>query len=58
MSTAAMMGQIYEASPRSTARMAGFFYLLTIVARMLVEIYVRKRLVVPDEAAATATNIM
>ena len=38
--------------------MAGVFYLLTILTRMFVEIFVRNRLVVSDDAAATATNIM
>ena len=58
MSTAVMTNQITAASPRFTARMAGVFYLITIVARMLVEIFVRNRLVVSDDAAATATNIL
>jgi len=40
------------------ARIAGVFYLLTILTRMFVEIFVRNRLVVPDDAAATATNIL
>jgi Domain of unknown function (DUF4386) len=38
--------------------MAGVFYLLTILTRMFVEIFVRNRLVVSDDAAATATNIV
>jgi hypothetical protein len=58
MSTAVIMKQIAQPSPRFTARMAGVFYLITIVARMLVEILVRNRLVVSDDAAATAANIM
>jgi hypothetical protein len=58
MSTAAIMGRIAEASPRFKARIAGIFYLLTIVTRMFVEISVRNRLVVSDDAAATATNIL
>jgi hypothetical protein len=58
MNTSVLTERITEASPRCTARIAGVFYLITIVARMLVEILVRKRLVVPDDAAATATNIM
>lgn len=32
--------------------------MLTILTRMFVEIFVRNRLVVSDDAAATATNIM
>jgi len=58
MSTAAMTQQIAAASPRLKARIAGVFYLLTILTRMFVEIFVRNRLVVPDDAAATATNIL
>jgi uncharacterized protein DUF4386 len=58
MSTAVMMQRIAEASPRFKARIAGVLYLLTIVTRMFVEIFVRNRLVVSDDAAATATNII
>src|ERR1700687_3279999 len=58
MSTALVTERIAEASPGFKARIAGVFYLLTIVARMFVEIFVRNRLVVSDNAAATATNIM
>jgi hypothetical protein len=53
-----MTQQIAAASPRLKARIAGVFYLLTILTRMFVEIFVRNRLVVPDDAAATATNIL
>jgi len=53
-----MLTRIAEASPRFKARVAGFFYLLTILARMWVEIFVRQRLVVSDDAAATAANIL
>ncbi len=58
MSTAVMMERIVEASPRFKARIAGFFYLVTTLTRMFVEIFVRSRLVVSDNAAATATNIL
>jgi Domain of unknown function (DUF4386) len=58
MSTATAIERIAESSPRFKARIAGVFYLLTIVARMLVEIFVRNRLVVSDDAAATAINIL
>ena len=58
MNTAVVMEPITETSPRLTARIAGVFYLLTLVARMVVEISVRNRLVVSDDAAATATNIL
>jgi hypothetical protein len=58
MSTSVMTERIAEASPRFKARIAGVFYLLTVLARMFVEIFVRNRLVVSDDAAAAATNIM
>jgi hypothetical protein len=58
MSAAPIMERIAEASPRFQARIAGVFYLLTILTRMFVEIFVRNRLVVSDDAAATATNIL
>jgi len=58
MSTAVVMERIAEASPRLNARIAGAFYLVTILTRMFVEIFVRNRLVVSDNAAATATNIL
>jgi len=58
MNTLVPSERIAEASPRFKARIAGVFYLLTILTRMFVEILVRNRLVVSDDAAATATNIM
>ncbi len=53
-----MTDRIVEASPRFKARVAGVFYLLTILARVIADAFVRNRLVVSDDAAATATNIM
>ena len=53
-----MMKRIAEASPRFKARIAGVFYLLTTLTRMFVEIFVRNRLIVSDDAAATASNIL
>ena len=58
MSATVMMERITEASPRFKARLAGVFYLLTILARVIADAFVRNRLVVSDNAAATATNIM
>ena len=58
MSAAVTMERFVETSPRFKARIAGVFYLLTILTRMFVEIFVRNRLVVSDNAAATATNIL
>jgi hypothetical protein len=52
------MERIADASPRLKARIAGVFYLLTILARVIADAFVRNRLVVSDDATATATNIM
>jgi Domain of unknown function (DUF4386) len=40
------------------ARLAGVFYLLTIIGGVFAEVFVRGRLVVRNDAAATATNIL
>jgi hypothetical protein len=58
MSTTVMMQPTADASPRLKARIAGVLYLVTILTRMFVEIFVRNRLMVSDDAAATAANIM
>lgn len=47
-----------ETSPRLWARIAGVFYLLTIAMGVFAELFVRGTLVVRDDAAATATNIL
>jgi uncharacterized protein DUF4386 len=47
-----------EASPRLYARIAGFLYLIVIVGGAFAELFVRGRLVVQGDAAATAHNIM
>jgi Domain of unknown function (DUF4386) len=52
-----MTERIAEASPRLRARIAGALYLLTIVAGVFAEVFVRGALVVRDDAAATAANI-
>ena len=53
-----MMDRSVEAAPRLWARAAGVFYLITIVMGVFAEVFVRGKLVVRDDAAATAANIL
>lgn len=53
-----MTERVAEASPRLKARMAGALYLLTIVAGVFAELFVRGAVVVRDDPAATAANIL
>ena len=46
------------ATPRLKARIAGIFYLITIITGVFAEVFVRGALVVRDDPAATATNIL
>lgn len=47
-----------DESQRRAARAVGFCYLFAMAVSMFVELYARGHLVVPDNAAATARNIM
>jgi uncharacterized protein DUF4386 len=58
MSKAETMERIAEASPRFTARMAGAFQLLEALAATFGQVIVLGRLVVSDNAAVTAANIL
>ncbi|HVG35021.1 MAG TPA: DUF4386 domain-containing protein [Pyrinomonadaceae bacterium] len=53
-----MTKRTVETSLRLWARIAGVLYLLTIIMGVFAELFVRGALVVRDDAAATATNIM
>ena len=53
-----MMERIAEASPRLKARIAGIFFLLTILAGLFAQMFVSGRLVVGSDATATATIIL
>jgi Domain of unknown function (DUF4386) len=57
MRAATMTGPIAQASPLSTAKIAGALYLTSILTGGAAAL-VRWRFVVPDDATATATNIL
>ena len=52
------MNRTVNTSPRLRSRVAGAFYLITIVMGVFAEVLVRGALVVGDDATATATNIL
>jgi hypothetical protein len=52
------MNDAVEWSPRRRARVAGMLYLITIVAGVFAEVFVRGAVVVRDDAAATAARIL
>jgi ABC-type multidrug transport system permease subunit len=53
-----MKSSTAQFSPQAYARIGGVLYLIIIAAGLFAEAYVPGKLVVPADAAATATNIM
>jgi hypothetical protein len=58
MNAAVTMARAADASPRVVARIAGAFYLLTMLAGAFSQGFVSERLVLSGDAVATATNIL
>lgn len=52
------MNRAPEASPQNYARIGGILYLFIIVAALFGEVFVRGKLIVKGDAAATANNIL
>ena len=53
-----MTDRTVETSPQIYARIGGWLYLFIIVAGIFAEIFVKGKLIVSGDAAATAKNIM
>src|SRR5580692_6104613 len=53
-----MTSRLPESSPQTYARVGGALYLFIIVAALFGEAFVRGSLIVPNDPAATANNIL
>ena len=53
-----MQSSIVDATQQKTARITGVSYLIIIIAGILAEFFVRTSLIVPGDAAATASKIL
>jgi hypothetical protein len=58
MSTTATMRRLADMSPKAKARLAGAFFLITLLLGVFAQGFISERLVVSGDAAATATNIL
>ncbi len=58
MSYASMTAKLTEISPKSQARLAAIFYLLTMVLGIVAQEVIGGRLIVPGDATATAARIV
>lgn len=58
MSTILMTERIARSSPQLKARLAGGFFLVTILLGVFAQGFIAERLVVSGDAAATAANIL
>src|SRR5262249_13014740 len=52
-----MTGRIADLSPRQAAKLAGFAYVVISVLALFAYFFVKDRLVVPGDAAATVSNL-
>ena len=53
-----MTDRTAETKPQTYARIGGVLYLIIIAAGLFAQAFVQDKLIVPADAAATATNIM
>ena len=58
MNATATMGALSDMSPKVKARLAGAFYLVTMLGGVFAQGFVSDQLVVASDAAATASNIL